>query len=409
MPYFDRTAGLLDRAVFSSESLYRQELSRIFRRVWLFVGPENWARSTGEYFTSWMGETPVIVWRTAASALRIFVNQCSASDGVLTARERGVADNLTCSCHGFCYSSDGIVIDRPHLHATEVLRAEAYKGLIFANFDVNAAGLSAYLGDFVWYLDMLVDRRANGVEAVGGSAFRWLVDANWKVPAEAFAGDAYCDLTLHAATDAVTSYTPPSTSNQGLQVSAGAGAIALLAQAPSYPYPAVVAAYEKSIAAETEARLGAERARGLIPMSGTLFPNLSFDWRTRSLHVWQPRGPAKTEINTYCFADCLAPTAVKDALLKTCQLHYGPAGLRSQDDVGPWSSITERAGSVLAQRTPLNLQMGLGEELKRNLPGRVSDLFSEMNQRSFFAWWEDRLNEDEGPKVSTTMRIAPPR
>jgi hypothetical protein len=33
-----------------------------------------------------------------------------------------------------------------------------------------------------------------------------------------------------------------------------------------------------------------------------------------------------------------------------------------------------------------------------------------MNQRSFYAWWEDRLAEVEaGPEVSTMMRIAPPR
>lgn len=410
MPYFDRNAGLLDRAVFSSEELYREEQRRIFRRCWLFIGPENWAAAPGAYFTSSMGETPILVWRAPDGALRVLVNQCAAGDGALTKRERGDAEELLCTCHGLRYGPDGAVVDRPHLRVEQAPRLEGYKGLLFASFDPRAAALSAYLGDFAWYLDMMVDRRAGGVEAHGGAPFRWVVEANWKVPAEAFAGDAYRDLTVHAATHAVTDYTPPSQANQGLQISAGAGAVAVLTDPSLSTASPIVRAYEDSIAAEAEARLGADRARGLIPLIGTLFPNLSFDWRTRSLHVWQPRGPAKTEINTYCFVDSAAPDDVKEAMRRACQLHFGPAGLQTQDDVGPWKSLTVKAGQMLSLRAPLNLQMGLGRELQRNLPGRVSDLFSEMNQRGFFAWWEDRLTEgDEGPEVSTMMRIVPPR
>ncbi len=409
MAYFDRAAGLLDRAAFHSDKIYEEEQRRIFRRCWLFVGPENWVEAPGDFFTSSMGEMPVVVWRPADGRVRIFVNQCAAGDGVLTETERGATDGFVCSCHGLRYGADGVVTDRPYLRASEVTQIAPYKGLIFATFDPGAASLSTYLGDFAWYLDMLVDRRAGGVEVTGGGAFRWVVEANWKVPAEAFAGDAYSDLTLHGATNAATGYEPPSAANQGLQVSAGAGAIAMLNTTSRYAPLATIGAYEDSVASEAEARLGADRARSFLPLVATLFPNLSFDWRTRSLHVWQPRGPGKTEINTYCFVDRDAPEAVKDALRKQCQLHFGPAGLRAQDQVGPWISLTERAGHMLAQRAPLNLQMGLGHELKRNLPGRVSDLFSEMNQRSFYAWWEDRLAEvDEGPELSTMMRIAPP-
>jgi hypothetical protein len=408
--YFDRAAGLLDRAAFHSQAIYEDEQRRIFRRCWLFVGPENWVKTPGEFFTSSMGETSVVAWRTPGGRLRIFVNQCAAGAGVLTARDSGVADELVCSCHGLRYGADGVVAGRPHLRAAEVAQIAPYKGLVFATFDPTAAALTTYLGDFAWYLDMLVDRRAGGVEATGGGAFHWIVEANWKVPAEAFAGDAYSELTLHAATNAVTDYQPSAAVSQGLQISAGAGAIAMLTDTSLYAPSAAVRAYEASVSAEAEARLGGERAGTLIPLVATLFPNLSFDWRTRSLHVWQPRGPGKTEINTYCFVDCAAPDAVKDAMRRTCQFHFGPAGLRAQDQVGPWKSLTDVSGHGLAQRAPLNLQMGLGHELKRNLPGRISDLFSEMNQRSFYAWWEDRLTDvDDGPETSTMMRIAAPR
>ncbi|NIJ09251.1 hypothetical protein FHS31_002883 [Sphingomonas vulcanisoli] len=410
MPYFDGTTGLLDRSVFISEEIYEEEQRTIFRRCWLFVGPANWIDKTGAYFVSSMGETPILVWRGADDEPRIFVNQCVAGDGAIARRERGIADYLACSCHGLSYGREGIVTGQAHLHAVAVPRVAIYKGLIFASFDPNAAPLTAYLGDFAWYLDMLVDRREGGVEACGHAAFRWEVDANWKVPAETYAGDAYCESTLHAATNMATGSLSPSNLDQGLQISAGSGAMAVLTDPTLYQPSAVVSAYEQSVADEVEARLGRDRARAMIPLVGTLFPNLSFDWRTRSLHVWHPRGPTRTEINTYCFADAAAPDEVKDAMRRSCQLHFGPAGLRSADQVEPWSSLTKRSGSLLAARTALNFQMGMGHELKRNLPGRVSDLFSEMNQRHFFEWWESRLTDEREPiaAIAQSMRIAPP-
>lgn len=45
---------------------------------------------------------------------------------------------------------------------------ESYKGLIFGNWDISVSGLRDYLGDIVWYLDGMLDRREGGIEIVGG-------------------------------------------------------------------------------------------------------------------------------------------------------------------------------------------------------------------------------------------------
>ena len=197
---------------------------------------------------------------------------------------------------------------------------------------------------------------------------------------------------------------------QGLQVTVGPGAITLLTDLSRYSPAPIIRQYEQSVVAETIGRIGEERGRKMVPLTGTLFPNLSFDWRSRSLHVWQPRGAQLTEVNTYCFADRAAPDLVKAAMRRSCQLHFGPAGLKVQDQVGPWTALTERSGQLLAGGYPLNLQMGLGRELRLNIPGQVSDLFSEMNQRSFFSWWEDRLDdESDALPAADVMRVAPPQ
>lgn len=57
----DAEGGLLDRALFTDESIYRQEQRRIFATHWLFLAHTDQFRKPGDFFTTYMGEDPVIV------------------------------------------------------------------------------------------------------------------------------------------------------------------------------------------------------------------------------------------------------------------------------------------------------------------------------------------------------------
>ena len=137
-------------------------------------------------------------------------------------------------------------------------------------------------------------------------------------------------------------------------------------------------------------RLGEPRDR-YQPILGTLFPTLSFDWRTPSLHIWHPLSPSRTEIHSYCLVEADAPAWEKEAARRAFQFQYGPAGMRAERDAGLWRSITLR----LAGRSDhaFHLRMGLGRERCTDLPGTVADLVSEANQRAFFDWWQRHLAE----------------
>lgn len=53
-------------------------------------------------------------------------------------------------------------------------------------------------GDIARYLDGMLDRREGGTEIVGGVQ-KWVINCNWKFPAEQFASDQYHALFSHAS------------------------------------------------------------------------------------------------------------------------------------------------------------------------------------------------------------------
>src|SRR3546814_19195770 len=54
---------LVSREMFFQESVYRDELEKLFPRVWQFVGHESQIPNAGDYFVSRMGEESVILCR----------------------------------------------------------------------------------------------------------------------------------------------------------------------------------------------------------------------------------------------------------------------------------------------------------------------------------------------------------
>ena len=363
-----------------------------------------------------MGEDPVLVVRDRAGKVGAFLSICRHRGNRLCRADDGNAAAFICAYHGWAYGADGNLQAVPNLHDAyyneldrskwgliPVAQLDNYKGLIFATFDASAQPLPDYLGSIKWYLDAFFDRREGGVEVIGG-VHKWIIPANWKMPAENFCGDGYHTGWSHlsAVTGGFGGSFRSSPSREGAVVSPANGhcIVGLGPDDPSDPAVPEILAYEEQIRDEVAQRMG-DRLRLIRPHAGTIFPNLSLLRSiARTFRLWLPRGPGHTEIRSAVYVDKAAPPEVKEAFRVTAVRTFGPSGAFEQDDMDNWEGCSIAGRGVVSRRHQLNIGMGLGHEhYDEGLLGSASDYrLSEHNHRAFYRRWSQLMDSNDWPK-----------
>ena len=199
----DANVGLVDKRIFVEKEIYQEEMEKIFAKCWLFLGHESQIPEPGDFFTTYMGEDPVVVTRDGGGKVHAFLNVCRHRGNRVCRADAGNASSFVCAYHGWTYGTDGKLIAVPSLKEAyygeldtdkwglaSVAQLDSYKGLLFATFDANAPPLREYLGETAWYLDSFFDRHEGGIEVFPG-LHKWIMPCNWKFAAESFVGDGY--------------------------------------------------------------------------------------------------------------------------------------------------------------------------------------------------------------------------
>lgn len=403
-------SGAVPAFIFSDSEIYRLEMDTIFNQCWLFVGHESELPSPGDYVTRYMGDQPVIMARGEDGHIRVMLNVCRHRGMRICRADLGNASHFRCPYHGFTYKNSGELIGIPYqreiygddldksrfgLHQA---RTEAYDGLVFATWNDNAEPLCDYLAAMTWYLDLLVGRAE--MEVVG-PPLRHELAANWKLPAENFASDAYHTLHTHASTAEIGLTPSARWAKDGYHVSAGNGHGVMIGT----PAPRFI--FAEDLLPEFEQRLRPDQfalLRTVANLPGTVFPNLSFlisaitlKGRLIShteLFVWRPIAPDRIEEITWFLVERNAPREWKALSRQAFILTFGPSGVFSQDDTENFSSITRNTTSGAADRVSFLYEMGRSTPPISSFvgPGTVYEgKYNEANARAFYRRWLDLM------------------
>lgn len=402
----DPDRGRIPAAIFSDPDVYRLEQERVFARCWLFVAHASEIPAPGDYVTRTMGEHPVIVVRGEDGRVRVLLNVCRHRGMRVCRADLGNASHFRCPYHGFTYKNTGELVGVPfhkeiYGEALEreglallPARAESHAGLIFATWDAGAPPLREALGPMGWYLDLLAGRAE--MEAVGPPQ-RHQMAANWKLPAENFASDAYHTFSTHASASEIGLMPSARWAKDGYHIAAGNGhALMIGAPTAEFIFPKELAeVYERNL---NQGQMALLRQMG--HMVGTVFPNLSFlvsSARVRGrlishteLFLWQPRARDRIEVNYWFLVERDAPAEWKERSRQAFLLTFGASGILSQDDAENWTDITRNSRGPLAVPLAYNYEMGRGMVPLAGFPGPgtvYEGKYNEANARAFYARW----------------------
>jgi phenylpropionate dioxygenase-like ring-hydroxylating dioxygenase large terminal subunit len=197
--------------VFSDPDIYRDELARIFLGpTWQFLALARDLSEPGDYLTTFLGETPVIVTRGPDGALHAMVNRCAHRGNLVCLKRRGRAQNLTCVYHAWRYDLAGNLESvafrrgiagkggmpagfRLEAHGLKKLRVDHFGGLVFGTLSEATPPLGDYIGNMI---GSRIHRVLHGMPTVLGTTSQ-ILHNNWKLYCENVR-DTYHASLLHA-------------------------------------------------------------------------------------------------------------------------------------------------------------------------------------------------------------------
>jgi phenylpropionate dioxygenase-like ring-hydroxylating dioxygenase large terminal subunit len=378
-------------SIYTSQELFASEQQAVFHGPWLYVAHESELRNPGDYKTTYAGTQPVIVTRGADDGeLHVMLNRCRHRGATVCQAERGNANFFRCPYHGWTYRNTGPLrgityddaypeLDRDRLGLVKLPRVASYQGFVFASYAEEGDSLEDYLGNAKPYLDIIARQGPEGIRLSAG-AHNLTYDGNWKLQVE----------------NTIDNYHFGFVHRSFLEVLADR-----IGQAPPImqsimfdeSYRTIDLGNGHSVHEFGDPRTGNNGGQlGDLPFNLIVFPNLCFVG-AQLRHVL-PKAANRTEVRLYPMLHEGASDEHNQAILRTHEGFYGPAGMGGPDDVEvAFDRVTQ--GMQAIEQDWLVMSRGMDREQPGENGIRIGHSADEVPQRAFYRQWK-RLMENGG-------------
>jgi phenylpropionate dioxygenase-like ring-hydroxylating dioxygenase large terminal subunit len=178
-------------SLYTDARIFDDEMERIFRRSWVFVGHDSEIPHPGDFVTRAIGTEPVIMVRAKDGGVSVLINRCMHRGTMVCPADRGRARTFTCPYHGWTYDLSGELLGVPYpggyaafdksAHGlARVPRIASYRGFVFASLSGTGISLAEHLGSATRLIDRSCDLSPAGEVELTAGWVKHRCAANWK-------------------------------------------------------------------------------------------------------------------------------------------------------------------------------------------------------------------------------------
>lgn len=352
----DKANGLFRcrRDIFTNEDLFALEMKHIFEGNWVYLAHESQIPEINDYYTTWIGQQPIVLTRDKTGTLNAVINACAHKGAMLCRRKQGNKGSFTCPFHGWTFSNNGKLLkvkdakttqypdqfntDGSH-DLTRVARFESYRGFLFGSLNPDVAPLEDFLGETKVIIDQIVDQAPEGIEVLRGNS-TYIYDGNWKLQMENGC-DGYHVSSVHW-NYATTMDRRSETGTKAVDANSWSKSVAgvygfdnghiLLWTNTRNPEVRPVWNRRNDLIA----RLGEEKAGFIVNQTRNLgiYPNVFLmDQFSTQIRVVRPIGVDKTEVTIFCFAPKGESAKDRANRIRQYEDFFNVSGMGTSDDL----------------------------------------------------------------------------
>jgi phenylpropionate dioxygenase-like ring-hydroxylating dioxygenase large terminal subunit len=289
---------------YNSPGFHDFELAAIWHKEWIAVGRAEEMPRVGDYFSVTIGREPILVVRASATEI-VAMSPICRHRGMLVAEGSGNCRGaFVCPYHGWSYDLQGKLrgapqmagradFDRSRVSLPRV-RVELWQGIVFVNFDQNAAPLAPRLKSLEplvrdWHLEDLRGEFQRDPNYRMQFEHPW----NWKVYSEGQSECYHCD-KLHGTTPIMSNIDFGSMSMEVEDTDAGVWAFGLRSRVQD----PTINQHGRAILPPIPTLSGEQR---FMTYAITIAPNVFMALMADSVIIlnWMPLGPQSMKVKRH--------------------------------------------------------------------------------------------------------------